>query len=161
MRRIAIGFGTASNECHSPFGVKKPAMPQFLYRIQPTRVEMLTDGPTERESEIVGDHFAYLSNLTEKGVVLMAGRTLTANESTFGIVVLVASTEAEASAIMNNDPAVKCGVMQAELFPYRVALWSRVGPSEKSTADLPPTAFSEMLPFNRSPLIRNVPQHGL
>jgi len=103
---------------------RSPAMPQFLYRIRPTRLGMLTDGPTEREAQIVGDHFAYLSELAEQGTVLMAGRTLTSDEHAFGIAILVAATIAEAEAIMNNDPAVKHAVMQAELFPYRVALWS-------------------------------------
>jgi uncharacterized protein YciI len=106
-------------------------MPQFLYRIQATRLGMLTDGPTEREARIVGEHFAYLSRLTDEGTVLMAGRTLTADEGTFGIAVLVAATAADAAAIMNDDPAVAHGVMRAELFPYRVALWSRRGPPEE------------------------------
>jgi len=105
-------------------------MPQFLYRIQPTRLGMLTDGPTEREAQIVSEHFAYLTKLTEEGTVLMAGRTLNSDERTFGIAVLVASTAPEAEAVMNNDPAVKHGVMRAELFPYRVALWSKKGPPE-------------------------------
>ncbi len=115
-------------------GVTKPAMPQFLYRIRPTRLGMLTDGPTEREAQIVGEHFAYLRALTEHAAVLMAGRTLTADEHTFGIAVLVAATTTEAEAIMNNDPAVKHGVMRAELFPYCVALWSKSGPPDEPEA---------------------------
>ena len=107
-------------------------MPQYLYRVQPTRLGMLTDGPTEREAQIVGEHFSYLTKLTEEGTVLMAGRTINADESTFGIAVLVAATAADAEAVMNNDPAVKHGVMRAELFPYRVALWSRKGPPEEA-----------------------------
>jgi uncharacterized protein len=107
-------------------------MPQFLYRLQPTRLGMLTDGPTEHEARIVGEHFAYLKRLSEQGVVLMAGRTLNADEHTFGIAVLVAATAAEAENIMNNDPAVKHGVMGARLFPYRIALWSKEGPLEEA-----------------------------
>lgn len=107
-------------------------MPQFLYRIQPTRLGMLSDGPTEREAGIVGEHFAYLSRLTEQGTVLMAGRTLNADEQAFGIAVLVAGTSAEAARIMSDDPAVKLGVMRAELFPFRVALWSKPGPPEEA-----------------------------
>lgn len=104
-------------------------MPQFLYRIQPVRVEMLTGGPTEREASIVNEHFEYLRKLVAEGVVFMAGRTLNADERTFGIVVFGAASESEAVALMQNDPAVNHGVMKAELFPYRVALWSRKGPS--------------------------------
>ena len=107
-------------------------MPQFLYRLQPTRLGMLTDGPTEQEAHVVGEHFAYLSRLTDEGTVLMAGRTLNADERTFGIAVLVAATTEEAEALMRNDPAVKHGVMRAELFPYRIALWSKRGPPEEA-----------------------------
>lgn len=54
----------------------------------------------------------------------MAGRTLNADETAFGIVVFRADSETSARQIMHDDPAVKLGVMHAELFPYRVALWS-------------------------------------
>jgi uncharacterized protein YciI len=103
-------------------------MPQFLYRIQPTRIGMLTEGPSEQESRIVGEHFNYLKELTDAGTVLMAGRTLIADERTFGIVVFIAESEANAEELVRNDPAVRHGVMRAELFPYSVALWSRTGP---------------------------------
>ena len=77
---------------------------------------------------IIGEHFEYLQKLVADGVVFMAGRTMTADEKTFGIVVFAAATESEAAALMQNDPAVKLGVMKAELFPYRVALWSPIVP---------------------------------
>jgi len=103
-------------------------MPHYLYRIQPTRPEMLDDGPTEREATIVREHFEYLQALTAAGTVLMAGRTLTTGERAFGIVILVAESEARAATIMRDDPAVREDVMRAELSPFRVALWSRGGP---------------------------------
>src|SRR5262245_55240420 len=103
-------------------------MPQFIYRVQPVRLGMLTDGPTEHESSIVDRHFAYLQRLTAEGTVLMAGRTLNADAQTFGIVVFVADSAAAAVELMRNDPAVQHGVMRAELFAYRIALWSRTGP---------------------------------
>ena len=104
-------------------------MQQYLYRIQPTRVGMLTEGPTEQEAAIVREHFEHLRRLVTDGTVLMAGRTLNADERTFGIVVFVAESEAQAAEFVRDDPAVKHGVMRAELFPYRVALWSRVRPA--------------------------------
>ena len=99
-------------------------MPKFIYRIQPTRSDMLVAGPTDAESAIVGQHFEYLKELTDKGVVLMAGRTLTEDENTFGIVVFEAESELDANTIMINDPAVAQGLMRAELWSFRVALWS-------------------------------------
>jgi uncharacterized protein YciI len=93
---------------------------------------MITDGPTDREAAIVGEHFKYLQQLLAEGTLLMAGRTLNADDRTFGIVVFAAGSEAEASAIVGGDPAVKHGVMHAELFPYRVALWSDKAPASRA-----------------------------
>ena len=100
------------------------SMQQYLYRIQPTRIAMLTEGPTQSEAETVRDHFAYLQGLLQAGTMLMAGRTTTGDERTFGIAIFMAESEATANEIMLNDPAVKRGVMRAELFPFRIAVWS-------------------------------------
>jgi regulator of protease activity HflC (stomatin/prohibitin superfamily) len=64
----------------------------------------------------------------------MAGRTLTVDEHTFGIVVFHADSQERAGAIVEGDPAVKYGVMRAELFAYRVSLWSHAGPAEDDDA---------------------------
>jgi uncharacterized protein YciI len=96
--------------------------PLFLYKIQPVRPEMLSVGPTPEEDQIIADHFAYLKHLTGAGVVLLAGRTLTADYSSFGIVILTAASEEEARRIMLADPAVHHRVMRAELYPFRLAL---------------------------------------
>ncbi|HXE90864.1 MAG TPA: YciI family protein [Terriglobales bacterium] len=95
---------------------------QFLYRIQPTRAALLTSGPTPEEQAIVLEHFNYLKDLAARGVVILAGRTLNTDESSFGIVIFRAENEEAARRIMNGDPAVARGVMKATLFPYRVAL---------------------------------------
>lgn len=99
-------------------------MNQYLYKIQPTRLGMLTEGPTPDEGRLVGEHFAYLQKLTTDGVVLLAGRTLDADARAFGIVVFLAASDEEARRIMDGDPAVAGGVMIAELFPYRIVLVS-------------------------------------
>lgn len=97
-------------------------MAQFLYRITPTRLAMLSEGATPEEDAIVGKHFQYLQRLLAENVLILAGRTLLEDERTFGIVIFEASDESAARQIMENDPAVHGGVMKAELFPYRVAL---------------------------------------
>ena len=97
-------------------------MPEYLYRIQPTRLGMLTDGPTPEEAARVSEHFAYLKGLVDEGLVILAGRTLTADEDSFGIVIYRAEDESAARRIMEDDPAVRAGVMRATLFPYRIAL---------------------------------------
>ncbi|MCX6829578.1 MAG: YciI family protein [candidate division Zixibacteria bacterium] len=95
---------------------------EYLYRLVPTRLEMLTEGPTQLETELVTAHFAYLQDAVAKGTLLLAGRTTLLDERTFGIAVFKAETEEEARCFMENDPAVAGGVMHAELFPFRVAL---------------------------------------
>lgn len=94
----------------------------YAYRIQPARLAMLTEGPTPQETEIISRHFNYLQELTEKGVAIFVGRTLTTDEHTFGITVFQADSEEAARTIMNSDPAVSANVMRAELFPFRIVL---------------------------------------
>lgn len=99
---------------------------QFLYLLKPTRIEMVTVGPTPEEQAIVGEHFAHLTSLTEQGVMLFVGRTQDNSPRTFGIAVFQAESEEQAQAIMKSDPAVRQGVMHAELFPFRIALVGRI-----------------------------------
>jgi uncharacterized protein YciI len=94
----------------------------FLYKIQPVRPEMLSVGATSEEEQIISEHFNYLKDLTNAGVVFLAGRTLNTDPSSFGIVILIVSSEEEARQIMLYDPVVKKKVMLAELYPYRNAL---------------------------------------
>jgi uncharacterized protein len=99
-------------------------MGQYLYRIQPTRLAMLTEGPTPEEESIVSEHFNYLKSLVAQGVMILVGRTLNADETTFGIAIYNAESDEAAHEIANNDPAIRKGVMRVEVFPYRVALIS-------------------------------------
>lgn len=94
----------------------------YLYKIQPVRPEMLTEGGTAEEDRIISEHFEYLKSLTEKGIVFLAGRTLNTDPSSFGIVIFNADSEQQARQVMLDDPAVKQRVMHAELYPYRMAL---------------------------------------
>ncbi len=94
---------------------------QYLYRIQPIRDGFLIES-TPEEDRAVADHFKYLQRLTEEGVVLLAGRTLNTDLSSFGIVIFEAEDDAAAREVVRNDPAVQASVFRAELFPYRVAL---------------------------------------
>ena len=97
-------------------------MEQFIYTLTPTRPDMLSEGLTGRETEIIGIHFDYLSGLFEKGVVKLAGRTTNTDASSFGVMIFEAEDEAAARGIMASDPAVKENVLAAQLFPFRIAL---------------------------------------
>ena len=97
-------------------------MPEFLYKLQLVRGDMLRSGPTGAEQAIVAEHFAYLQDLNARGVIILVGRTLTTDENTMGLTIFRAESEEAARQIMNCDPAVKKGVMTATLYPFKVVL---------------------------------------
>ena len=55
----------------------------------------------------------------EKSTAILMGRTQESVEQTIGSVIFVASFESEANKLMNEDPAVKHGLMSAELVLLR------------------------------------------
>ena len=95
-------------------------MAQWLYRIVPSRPEMVVDA-TPDEQRIVGAHFDYLVELRDRGTLILAGRTQEA-EGTFGITIFEADDESAARAVVAADPAVAAGVFVASLHPYRIAV---------------------------------------
>ncbi len=88
---------------------------------QPVRRCYLKD-PTTFEEQTVSDHFNYLEERVKKGIVLLAGRTLTEDEHTFGIVIFLAKDLKSAKDLAANDPAIINGVMRAEVLPFRISL---------------------------------------
>jgi uncharacterized protein YciI len=103
---------------HTPPGKRQ----QFLYllRVAP----QLQDEAkwSEKDKLATSKHFERLKQATDKGQVIMAGRTSEALDKTFGLVIFEAESEAAARKFMQEDPAVQAGVMTATLHPYSVAL---------------------------------------
>ncbi|HEY9101480.1 YciI family protein [Chitinimonas sp.] len=97
---------------------------QFLYLIRPTRSDMLRTGLTEAEAAAMAAHFGYLQAAEADGRLVLAGRTLDVDERGFGIAIYHAADEAAAQAFAQQDPAVAAGVVGAEVYPYRVALFN-------------------------------------
>ncbi len=95
---------------------------QYLYTVQPSRPAMLIEGPTEQEAAFIAQHWAYLQNLHQQETVLFVGRTLLTDEHGFGMAVIKTDNEDDAVEIMEEDPAVRSGVMQARLYPFQVLL---------------------------------------
>ena len=94
-------------------------MKEYLYLLRPVRAEMVTAGPNEREQKVLGEHVAYLTQLTKEGTLLVAGRTQEADS--MGIAIFRAASDEDANKIMKGDPAVAQGIMTATLHPYSVA----------------------------------------
>ena len=97
-------------------------MRRFIYRLEITRPDMLTDGPTPEEERTLAAHFSFLKAQAEDGVVQLAGRTNTTGPETYGVVIFEAEDFEGARLLMAADPAVASGVMTGELQPFRVAI---------------------------------------
>jgi len=95
---------------------------EFLAILRPTRLEMLTVGPTDAERDAIGRHFAYLKSLTEEGVVVLAGRTMENDATTIGIYVLRAESAEAAQELAHADPVIIASVMTVEVRPFMIAL---------------------------------------
>ena len=93
----------------------------YIYILRPVRVGMVTEKPTPDEALTIQEHFNHLQDLGRQGRVLLFGRTADDEPGVFGIVVFNADTRADAETVMGSDPAVRRGVMTAELKPFRIA----------------------------------------
>ena len=96
-------------------------MATFVYRLAAVRLGMVTEGPSAGELPVLQEHLAYLQGLAGDGRLIMAGRSTTEDERVFGLAFLEVEDEAAAHALMEADPAVRHGMMRAELFPFRIA----------------------------------------
>jgi uncharacterized protein YciI len=95
-----------------------PGKLQFVYIIRPFK-ENFAETAAESENEIMGLHFNYLKEMLAEGKLILAGPETTGK---FGLCVIETESEQEARHIMENDPAVRSGIVSAELYPYRVSL---------------------------------------
>jgi uncharacterized protein YciI len=94
----------------------------FVYMLKAYRHDLINNASPEEE-KIIDMHFEHLKKALHEGILILAGPCL---DGEFGIVIFRAGSEEEANVFMNSDPAVKAGLMSAELHPFRVSL------SEKS-----------------------------
>lgn len=101
---------------------KKQKQKQFIYTLKLIPSLLIQENWSKEEEDIVNRHFARLQELLEAGKLILAGKTLGIDEKTFGIVIIEVDSEEEALMIMKSDPAVAEGIMQSELYPYKVAL---------------------------------------
>lgn len=92
----------------------------FLVILRPARDEMPFT-PTDEESRVVSAHYEYLVSLRDEGKLVVAGPSIVEGD-TIGIGVLDVDSRGEAEAIVAADPAIRSGVMTAELRPMRIAV---------------------------------------
>jgi uncharacterized protein YciI len=102
------------------FSLKGAYLNHYLIVYRPPR-PTFPDDITEQEAAVIGDHFEYLKKLLVDGALLLAGRT---EDAAMGLAILRAEHEQQAEQIMRSDPAVKTGIFNATIYPYRLALFA-------------------------------------
>jgi uncharacterized protein YciI len=90
-----------------------------LYRVLAAHPEMMAKGLTPDQAKVMQEHLDHLKSLEAKRVIVIAGRTLNNDETTFGIVMFRADTAA-ARDIMNSDPGIQKGLFKGTLFPFQI-----------------------------------------
>ena len=94
----------------------------YIYILKLIPRLMIESNWSKEDEEIVDRHFKALQELLKEGRLIWAGKTSGLDERTFGIVMVEADSEEKAREIMEADPSVKEGIMNAELFPFDLAL---------------------------------------
>lgn len=92
----------------------------WLVVLRPVRDEMPFE-PTEEETRIVGEHYAYLQALRADGRLVLAGPSALPGD-TVGLGIFDQDDRADVEAIVAQDPAVTSGIMTAEVRPFRIAV---------------------------------------
>ncbi len=92
---------------------------QFIYVLHIVPKYLDRNNWTEKENKIVNDHFEKLKKMFSEGTITFAGRTENWDEKTFGIVVYRAESIDRAKEIAESDPAVKNGLMNFDVFPFK------------------------------------------
>lgn len=89
---------------------KAVAKKHYLIKLLGTR-EGWPEEMTDDERRVMGEHYIYLKELTERGTCILAGPVF----GEFGLVALEVNDEAEARAIMDREPSVVQGVHTYEI----------------------------------------------
>lgn len=95
-------------------------MNAYIYIIKPTRPEMLRTGLNDHERAAFEAHSKHLEELAAKGVLVVSGRVVSA-ENPIGIGIFYAGSEEEAQRIADSDPFVARGVVTATVSPFSIA----------------------------------------
>lgn len=95
-------------------------MTVYIYMIKAVRADMLKTGLNEHESAAFQAHSEYLAELTKKGVLIIAGRTMSP-ENSMGIAIFHTDSDAAARKIVDEDPFVSRGVVAPTLMQFGVA----------------------------------------
>lgn len=82
--------------------------------------------PTPEEARVFSVHYDYLKGKLEDGELILAGPCL---DEAYGIVIFRAESDEAAKRFMDEDPAIRNGLMTAEVHRFRISLHNR-GPEQ-------------------------------
>jgi uncharacterized protein YciI len=92
----------------------------FISTLKPRRPDFLAT-MTPAEKAAMGEHMAYTRRLFDEGKIVLGGA---ATDGALGVIVWKLGSAEEARRIFDGDPAVKAGIGEAELHPFRVGLFA-------------------------------------
>jgi uncharacterized protein len=93
-------------------------MSEFAVILKPVRDNFVAT-VTADEALAAERHFAYFASLQERGKLKYAGRC---EDGYLGIGIFEAASEQEVERLMQDDPALRAGVMSATIKQWRTAL---------------------------------------
>ena len=97
---------------------------EFIYKLILVDRLFVAENWTEEDGKHADDHYYNLLKLQEENKLILAGKTAGLDTDTYGIVIFKANSLEEANSIMENDPAVRNGIMKGYLQEYNVALFN-------------------------------------
>ena len=92
-------------------------MPEFIYTFRPKRRDFVQT-MTDAERQTMREHTQHLVTLHSRGELLFAGPCL---DGAFALAAFTAESPEHAARIFNADPAVRAGIVQAELHPFHLS----------------------------------------
>lgn len=97
---------------------------EFIYKTVLIDRLFFEENWTEEDERITSEHFQFLLDLKDKNQLVLAGKTQGLDLSTYGIVIFKANNYTEALKVMNQDPAIKNGIMTGTLHEYSLAIFN-------------------------------------
>jgi uncharacterized protein YciI len=88
----------------------------YISTMRPKRPDFLAS-MTPEERAVMEQHLAYVRRLFDQGKLLLGGA---ATDGAIGVLVLRVASAEEAQRIFDEDPAVRAGIGNSEIHPFRV-----------------------------------------
>ena len=93
---------------------------QYLIKMWPVRKGMFEKEPTAREKHVMEEHRTYVAQLRERGYLTLAGNAAGTTAGGFEMLIVATESPDELREIVDNDPAVKSRVLQAQSYTFDV-----------------------------------------